>query len=554
MASGIQPNSFQGMSADAPTSMVELSITCRNLKDTDVFSKADPMCVFYMQHFGQQKWIEVDRTEQIMNTLNPNFAKKFIVTFHFEQVQKLKFEMYDVDSSSTSLAAHDFLGFAEFSLGETVSMCSITKPLDIGQGKKYGSITVRAEELSGCKEELTFQFMGKNLPKGSFFSSAAPFLTFSRVNEDNSFTVVHRTEHPKSTTPVWKTFTLTAQTLCNGDFDRVIKIECHHYKNNGNSHKYIGEITTNLNELTKDSTLRSPFYLINKEKQKKSDGYKNSGEITLVALQRNPVFTFLDYIQGGTELLCTVAIDFTGSNGDPRKPDSLHFIDQYRPNYYVQALYGVGTIIQDYDSDKLFPVLGFGAKLPPDGRVSHEFFVNMNPTNPYCAGLDGVINAYTACLNQIQLYGPTNFAPVINHVGRIASTQRDGTKYHILLILTDGIITDMMHTKEAIVNASCLPISIIIVGIGNADFAAMEELDGDTVRLQSNGRYAERDIVQFVAYRDFGNALKTADFAVSQAELAKAVLAEVPTQFISYMKKNGVKPGTPKEIPNLPPI
>lgn len=27
-------------------------------------------------------------------------------------------------------------------------------------------------------------------------------------------------------------------------------------------------------------------------------------------------------------------------------------------------------------------------------------------------------------------------------------------------------------------------------------FAAMEELDGDTVRLSSRGRYAERDIVQ----------------------------------------------------------
>jgi hypothetical protein len=30
----------------------------------------------------------------------------------------------------------------------------------------------------------------------------------------------------------------------------------------------------------------------------------------------------------------------------------------------------------------------------------------------------------------------------------------------------------------------------------------MEELDGDSVRLSSNGRYAARDIVQFVPYRD----------------------------------------------------
>lgn len=53
------------------------------------------------------------------------------------------------------------------------------------------------------------------------------------------------------------------------------------------------------------------------------------------------------------------------------------------------------SIIQDYDSDKQFPVLGFGARLPPDGRLSHEFFVNMNPTNPYCNGVAGTISRFS---------------------------------------------------------------------------------------------------------------------------------------------------------------
>jgi len=58
-------------------------------------------------------------------------------------------------------------------------------------------------------------------------------------------------------------------------------------------------------------------------------------------------------------------------------------------NQYEQALTAVGEIIADYDSDKLFPVLGFGARLPPDGRVSHEFYVNLHPSNPYCEGIPG---------------------------------------------------------------------------------------------------------------------------------------------------------------------
>jgi uncharacterized protein (TIGR02145 family) len=49
----------------------------------------------------------------------------------------------------------------------------------------------------------------------------------------------------------------------------------------------------------------------------------------------------------------------------------------------------------------------------------------------------------------------------------------------ILLIITDGEITDMDNTKAAIVRASSAPMSIIIIGVGGANFSSMQELDGD---------------------------------------------------------------------------
>ena len=58
------------------------------------------------------------------------------------------------------------------------------------------------------------------------------------------------------------------------------------------------------------------------------------------------------------------------------------------PTLYEQALQSVVSIISDYDSNKQFPVLGFGAKIPPTGELSHEFFVNMTPS-PYCSGVGG---------------------------------------------------------------------------------------------------------------------------------------------------------------------
>ena len=52
--------------------------------------------------------------------------------------------------------------------------------------------------------------------------------------------------------------------------------------------------------------------------------------------------------------------------------------------------------------------------------------------------------------------------------------QQTGDQYFVLLIITDGIITDLDQTKLAIINACELPFSLIIVGVGNEDFSSME--------------------------------------------------------------------------------
>lgn len=43
---------------------------------------------------------------------------------------------------------------------------------------------------------------------------------------------------------------------------------------------------------------------------------------------------------------------------------------------------------------------------------------NGNIENPYCNGIEGILEAYHQSLKTVQLYGPTNFAPVVNHVAR----------------------------------------------------------------------------------------------------------------------------------------
>ncbi len=53
-----------------------------------------------------------------MNTENPSFATPIIVEYHFEEVQKIKISLYDIDNHSSTLADDDFLGSIEASLGQ----------------------------------------------------------------------------------------------------------------------------------------------------------------------------------------------------------------------------------------------------------------------------------------------------------------------------------------------------------------------------------------------------------------------------------------------------
>jgi len=82
------------------------------------------------------------------------------------------------------------------------------------------------------------------------------------------------------------------------------------------------------------------------------------------------------------------------SNGDPSDPSSLHhFSGPNHQNPYEQAIQSVGNIIKDYDTTKMFPVQGFGARIPPHGQTSHNFPVTLSQSS-FCYGIEGVLEAY----------------------------------------------------------------------------------------------------------------------------------------------------------------
>lgn len=160
--------------------------------------------------------------------------------------------------------------------------------------------------------------------------------------------------------------------------------------------------------------------------------------------------TFLDYIFGGCEISLQVAIDFTASNGDPSNPQSLHFMGQTGvPNQYVAAIQSVGSILEQYDTDKRYPVYGFGGRMAENpAATSHCFALNGDIFRPEVPGVQGILNVYQHAIQRASLHGPTFFSPILNYVNgycqqKAMETSQYNQQYTILLILTDGAIMDM---------------------------------------------------------------------------------------------------------------
>ncbi|XP_017976305.1 PREDICTED: protein BONZAI 3 [Theobroma cacao] len=523
---------------------IELSISASKLRDRDITSKSDPMTILYVKK-RDGTLEELGRTEVILNSLNPAWIEKINVAYQFEIVQHLVFHIYDVDTKfqgipvkALKLNEQEFLGEATCVLSEIVTKRNQSLTLNLhsrngpGGSRNLGTLTVHAEENFSSRMAVEMKLRCSQLDNKDMFSKSDPFLRISRLLESGNSVPICKTEVINNNLyPVWRALYLSMQQF--GSKDNPLVIECFDFNSNGD-HALIGKLQKSVSELEELYKDRSGANLVFPSHRGQEKVLK--GQLFVDEFIEKVQFSFLDYISSGFELNFMVAIDFTASNGNPRNPDSLHYIDPSRRlNSYQQAIMEVGEVIQFYDSDRRFPAWGFGGRAY-DGTVSHCF--NLNGMNAHeVEGVEGIMAAYANALHNVTLAGPTLFGHVINTAAQIAgqTISNDIAKYFVLLIITDGVLTDMQETMEALVRASDLPLSILIVGVGDADFKQMEILDADNGhRLESSaGRLATRDIVQFVPMREVYSC---------RISVVQALLEELPGQFLSYMRSRDIKP------------
>ncbi|KAL5010525.1 hypothetical protein ScPMuIL_012830 [Solemya velum] len=532
-------------------SKIEILVSCSDLANLDDFTKSDPICVLFIKQFGQ--WNEYARSETVRESLNPKFTETFMMIFEPSIQQQLMFCVFDIDNRSTNLKQHDMIGSVEVTLAGLLEpfcqICSVCKTLRVsGDPRPRGMISITTEVVKESKDKVNIHVGGHKLEKKGKYAKQKPdtFLEVSRSVDNLTYHPIHRTETViKSRYPRWRPFEIGIQKLCNGDWDRRIELTCC-YINNGES-KVMGRKVTTLREMQisrrEGNFQKVSLTPVKKEKTQRAVLKSVVGILYIFQFKTNIHYSLIDYVRGGLQMNLMIAIDFTASNGSVDDKLSLHGMTNPKGNLYLDAMDKMGTILSQYNMDQKIAVLGFGARLEGESEVSHCFSLT-GEDNMYVKGIEGVRDVYTRAVRKLTFAGPTCLSQILEKARLLASDVKIANSrqdYNILLVITDGILNDIDETVEKIIAASYLPFSIIIVGVGPADFNLMEQFNTTNIPLRSNrtGSLAKRKNTHFVAFRK-----ENLPFGGNMV-MAREAMGTVSSQVVGYFKTQGEYPNKP---------
>jgi len=514
---------------------VDLFFRTLDLKEIHMIRSSDPYVRVDCLEFGSTR--EVGRTE-VSKSLTHSYLQPVRMEYMFQAPQELNLVIMD-----ENLAFDDEIGSAKVSLARIINNNGpLLLPLFRKGTKQVGNIEVRAEKVATpSNRSIVFNIIGEKLNASGFFSVTSPMLRILRAtgNEnpnlnpvqyaDNSWTLAYQSEpHTCEESPKFEEFAVNLEDLCRSNPNLPLKFQIWDHSLRG-KHTLVSQgITSMANILSGNREV-----LMNEQ-----DGTR-VGKLVIVNVQEMQNFDIVDYLRMGLNIQVTFGLDFGPANGNPTSSSSYHYLNpQGYPNDFEIAIQNVGQVMSEYSRDGTFSIFGVGIEI--NGKKDAMYPLSADNPMGQVRGTQGALSAYKYALQQgAETSMQNNFAPIIKMVGQQAAScpGANPMKYHVLVMLTDGTIGDMDETRDAVVSCSSLPMSIIIVGIGKKDITNwffLRELDGDKGELaDSKGKRPLRDIVHFFPLEEYKQ---------NPIGMAKAVLAELPTQINRYYSKMGIYP------------
>ncbi|CAD8044960.1 unnamed protein product [Paramecium primaurelia] len=500
-------------------------IKCYELNPIQNVSEINSVVIVKEQ--ADNKWNEKGKTEIQLNQRNPQFSTSIQLNYQFEISYKVLFEVYNCQQEKRHL-----IGYTEVNIQTLLAAKDQIYYTDIcNKSKKVGRIVIIGEYQKYKNDMVELILSAESLSRKCCIfnlSPSQPYIKISRTFQDtNESNLVYQSEpikYPERRT--WPEIKKMARDICNNDSDAVLQIDI--YDKGRSNDIYIGSVNLSISQMLDKKGYRNLQHKGNQS---------IIGQLSIQKCLFREIPTFEQYLQEGLQLNLMISIDFTDSNLEPTNPQSLHYFDvtNKRLSQYEQALRNVSEILIQYDHDKRVPLFGFGFEM--NGKAHHCYPLNHNLEDPEVVNILGLFQTYRNFVGTVKFSGPTLFRPTLKEAMKTAKGFKDAgsEKYVVLAILTDGIISDFDGSFEMIVDCCELPISIIIIGIGDADFTLMERLNNNELNeIDSQGRKATRDLVKFVVFNNYKN---------EQKKFAQEVLSELPDQVVNYMSTIGKMPG-----------
>ncbi|VBB31314.1 unnamed protein product, partial [Acanthocheilonema viteae] len=420
----------------------------------------------------------------------------------------------------------------------SVIATSVGELQEVPHGSYCGWILVSAR-LPEKATPVILQFSGKNLKKkDKFFDETSVFFTIHRIENDERKTELYRSEALREHShPIWKPFNLHLRKIADNR-NRLLEISVM-YRDEMNKIGMIGSFLTTYAKMKYGPGAENVYNLVNPKKKSKK-GYLKSGTMELIKFSDVSFYSFLDYITSGTQLHLAIAVDFS-KNLTVNKLNDMHAFD----NDFDCAIKGVAGIIRDYNSSKMFPAFGIGAKIPQALNNPQIFHLNFE-SEPYCRGIEGILEAYRNAKEKVIPTDRAEYSSVVNAIAKMAENEgKHGLHYFVLLIFIPTI-ANSKKLLDAITNVTKAPISIIFLGRQIAELDGFHNAISHKKNSFPDDVATNSDLVEFIDL----NSIMTQEATLKQnaRRIAERALRNVSWHLIAYMHKNNIAAKPPIQI------
>lgn len=498
---------------------VDFTLSCSEIRFPDRRYRYYPQVKLYIREQGE--FSLYDQTEIVRGNKSPVFQQKFKIPYNPGVVLSLKFELVD----SPSPEDQKFLGQAIITSEELVRTNERSKTIEImSLIDKVCDLTLQWHPSANPSKDILISFEGVDLKYHTAWflkPDVRPFFRLGRWMSDEEYLTVYESNIAEETrNPKWKSFKVKTSNLSKGDSKNPIKFMALHYENG--SEKNLGEGYFTLEQILQGHAL---IHLEDKSKQKHAGTIRVKCQIIqkTTGINENKIDSKLNFMMG---------IDFSDTQRRIHGLESTHLKStEEGVNQHQVALNELFDLFFCLNAQQAIPCYGFGSlKASSSSKTRKEdgssyFSITGNPSNSLVSDLNDLMEAYNKQLTSNLSGGQANFSEIIQKATYLAKfNQLRGTKeYVVLVLLTDGTIEDLENTLNSMIQAANLPLSVIIIGVGESDFDSFESLDRQLGLCET----VRRDYVSFFAYKDFEGDIN---------KLKSKIQLEIPEQILEYIE------------------